>query len=348
MRDRALTRRTVLKGAAWSAATAVTVGATPSVVAQETVTVELVDFAFEPGTETPLEIPPGTTVRFVWETDSHNIVVESQPEGAEWEGHEPIEMAGFETEHTFEVEGEYAFYCEPHRELGMEGSIVVSEDATVNGDGAGDGDGGEVRPDFGDWLVDADGGYRDARGEDEVTVAVGAEGNTGFFAFEPAGIWIDPGTTVRWEWTGEGGGHNVVAEEGPAALDSGDLVSEPGVHYEFTFEEDGITTYFCEPHLSLGMKGGVAVGDVPTVSVGGGDGGAGGREFPAPGGEAGFAFILLAVGIPLIAIISVFVGELFGPVRNQTDGPRSAYTAGLAAAILGTLFIIGIAVALLL
>jgi halocyanin-like protein len=116
------------------------------------------------------------------------------------------------------------------------------------------------------------------RGQSEVTVEVGAEGNGGALAFAPAGIWVDPGTTVLWEWTGEGGGHNVVATEGPASFDSGSPVSEAGETFEHTFGEDqvGITKYHCAPHESLGMLGAVAVGsDIPTVDTGGGGGGGG-------------------------------------------------------------------------
>ncbi|MEF8774137.1 MAG: halocyanin domain-containing protein, partial [Halobacteriales archaeon] len=146
--------------------------------------------------------------------------------------------------------------------------------------------GGTVKPDFGGWLDGVDGGYEDRRGTDEVTVQVGAEGNQGTNAFAPAGIWVSPGTTVKWEWTGDGS-HNVVTEEGPADLDSGDAISDAGVNYEHTFEEAGITAYFCEPHKSLGMKGAVAVGpDVPTVETtptAGGDGGEGAEG----GGEGG-------------------------------------------------------------
>jgi halocyanin-like protein len=130
-------------------------------------------------------------------------------------------------------------------------------------------------PDWGGWLSGIDGGFRDARGESEVTVAVGAQGNGGAFAFAPAGLWVEPGTTVKFEWTGQGSGHNVKPEEGPAELDSGAAVSSPGVHYEYEFTEEdaGITTYYCDPHLSLGMKGAVAVGgDVPTTGGGGGGG----------------------------------------------------------------------------
>ncbi|WP_459862429.1 plastocyanin/azurin family copper-binding protein, partial [Haloplanus litoreus] len=52
----------------------------------------------------------------------------------------------------------------------------------------------------------------DATGQDEVTITVGAQGNGGAFAFGPPAVQIDPGTTVVWEWNGEGGQHNVVAE----------------------------------------------------------------------------------------------------------------------------------------
>ncbi|MFC7204271.1 halocyanin domain-containing protein [Haloferax namakaokahaiae] len=138
----------------------------------------------------------------------------------------------------------------------------------------GEGGGGAVQPDFGGYLDGVDGGYQDNRGQSEVTVEVGAAGNGGDLAFAPAGMWIDPGTTVTWEWTGNGGGHNVVASEG-ASLDSGSPVAEAGTTYEYTFEEGdaGITKYHCAPHEALGMLGAVAVGeDVPTVSAGGGGG----------------------------------------------------------------------------
>jgi halocyanin-like protein len=99
----------------------------------------------------------------------------------------------------------------------------------------------EVQPEF-SYLEGVDGGVEDLRGQDEVTVEVGASGNGGSVAFAPAGIWIDPGTTVIWEWTGDGGNHNVVTADGPASLES-ELVGEAGFTYEFEFTEEhaGIT-----------------------------------------------------------------------------------------------------------
>jgi plastocyanin len=85
------------------------------------------NLVFTPGTEEPLQITPGTTVEFVWESDNHNIVVDSQPEGAGWEGHEPIENTGFTYSHTFETLGEYEYHCTPHESAGMLGAIEVVE-----------------------------------------------------------------------------------------------------------------------------------------------------------------------------------------------------------------------------
>jgi halocyanin-like protein len=147
-------------------------------------------------------------------------------------------------------------------------------------------------PDWGGYLDGIDGGYEDLRGQSEVTVDVGADGNGGALAFAPAGIWVDPGTTVVWEWTGEGGGHNVISEEGPASLDSGAAVAEAGTTFEHTFseEEAGITKYYCSPHQALGMLGAVAVGeDVPTVTEGGGGGGSSRPQVPESAKTLGVA-----------------------------------------------------------
>ncbi len=142
--------------------------------------------------------------------------------------------------------------------------------AAQEGEGGG---GGRTVPVFGSYLDDAnlygEESIVDARDQDAVTVSVGAGDG---LAFDPPAVWISPGTTVTWEWTGEGGTHNVVANNGPASLDSGDPVdsSSATYEYEFTEEDAGITTYKCEPHEGQGMKGGVAVGDdVETTTLAG-------------------------------------------------------------------------------
>ncbi|PSP66361.1 halocyanin [Halobacteriales archaeon QS_1_69_70] len=146
--------------------------------------------------------------------------------------------------------------------------------AGAEAEGEGGGEGGKTVPVFGSYLDDAnlysEDGIVDARDQDSVTVDVGAGGDG--YAFDPPAVWITPGMTVTWEWTGEGGEHNVIANDGPAGLDSGSPQGSGTYEYEFTEEDAGITTYFCSPHEDLGMKGGVAVGDdVETTTLAGAD-----------------------------------------------------------------------------
>jgi len=124
------------------------------------------------------------------------------------------------------------------------------------------------RPAVDSYLAEVDnydGTIVDARGRSRITVGVAVEANGGPFGFGPPAVHVDNGTTVRWEWTGEGGSHIVKStEDGP--LDSGQAVAEPGVNYSYTFEEGGIYNYFCTPRRSLGMKGSIIVGDdYPTT-----------------------------------------------------------------------------------
>lgn len=129
-----------------------------------------------------------------------------------------------------------------------------------------------VSAQYGDWLADVPNydGTHDYRGRDEVTVAVGA-GENGL-VFGPAAILVDPGTTVVWEWTGAGGAHNVVADDG--TFDSGETVGEAGHTFEYTFADataGDVFAYLCTPHQAVGMKGVVAVGEVDDQLVMPGD-----------------------------------------------------------------------------
>jgi len=124
-----LSRRAFLTTAAGTAAAA---GAAGTAAAQEGGSEEVIvgpggDLVFSPGTDEALQVTPGTTVTFTWESDNHNIVVDSQPDDAGWEGYETIENTGFTYEHTFETLGTYEYYCDPHRTAGMVGTIEVVE-----------------------------------------------------------------------------------------------------------------------------------------------------------------------------------------------------------------------------
>jgi halocyanin-like protein len=127
-----------------------------------------------------------------------------------------------------------------------------------------------AQPSFGGWMSGV-GNYSevaDETGSDSVTIQVGTEANGGAFGFGPAAVQVDPGTEIVWEWTGEGGQHNVVAQEG-GEFES-ELTSESGFTFSQTLDSEGVVKYYCQPHRSLGMKGVVVVGSMPG---GGGEGG---------------------------------------------------------------------------
>jgi halocyanin-like protein len=137
---------------------------------------------------------------------------------------------------------------------------TVGDDTVDEGtDGEATGIDDDVPEAVAEFLQDAEGfegSIADLTGQDEVEVAVGA-GENGL-SFEPPAIRVSPGTTVIWEWTGEGGSHNVVAEDG--SFES-DLLSEYGKTFEHTFEESGTTLYTCQPHRAIGMNGAVVVAE---------------------------------------------------------------------------------------
>lgn len=81
---------------------------------------------FEPA---ELSVAPGTTVTWEWDSDFHSVTVESTPDGADWSGTgETTHDQGYTHEHTFDVEGTYSYYCQPHRGSGMTGSLIVESE----------------------------------------------------------------------------------------------------------------------------------------------------------------------------------------------------------------------------
>lgn len=129
------------------------------------------------------------------------------------------------------------------------------------GDGGGGGDGPQAPSEIDDYLGNANqynGSLTDATGQSEVTIDVGAGANG--FAFSPAAVRVDSGTTITWEWTGKGMGHNVVSVDGSAtSFDSGGTVSEAGHTFQQTFDSAGVQRYECVPHATTGMLGAIDV-----------------------------------------------------------------------------------------
>ena len=139
---------------------------------------------------------------------------------------------------------------------GVAAASIALAGCTGNGD---DDDGPDYdyiddEPDYDGWLgsVDYDGTV-DWTDESQVEIAVGADDG---YRFEPPAVAISPGTEVVWEWTGSGGGHNVVEVDG--AFES-ELVNEAGHTFEHTFDESGTYRYSCTPHEAQNMFGAIHV-----------------------------------------------------------------------------------------
>jgi plastocyanin len=95
----------------------------PGPDADETVTVAPGnEHTFSPGN---LEIDPGTTVAFEWDSGGHTVTVDSKPDDAAWSGVESTQSAGSTHTHTFDVPGTYEYHCSVHSD--MQGTITVEE-----------------------------------------------------------------------------------------------------------------------------------------------------------------------------------------------------------------------------
>jgi len=141
---------------------------------------------------------------------------------------------------------------------GGDGDSGDTQETTSGDSGSSSGGASDAVSSYLSDVSNFDGTVSDMTDQDTVTVMVGVDGNGGAFAFSPAAVRVSTGTTVAFEWTGEGSTHNVVSE-GDGPLDSGTAVDAEGVQYEYTFEEAGTYTYYCTPHEGLGMKGAIVV-----------------------------------------------------------------------------------------
>lgn len=138
-----MNRRDFLRTAGGATAAAGAVSASGSAAAQggKTVTVGPGgSLVFEP---TPVYVKKGGTVTWEWDSDGHNVVPESQPDGANWEGsggESELFDSGHTYEHTFETLGEYEYVCTPHAQAGMVGKVIVNETGQAPSSGGGEAD----------------------------------------------------------------------------------------------------------------------------------------------------------------------------------------------------------------
>jgi plastocyanin len=89
-------------------------------------------------------------------------------------------------------------------------------------------------------------------------------------AFDPIGLRIEPGQTVRWvneanvhtstAYHPANAGHSLRIPPTAKPWDSGYLV-EPGDRFEIILTAPGVYDYFCTPHEMAGMVGRIIVGE---------------------------------------------------------------------------------------
>jgi len=157
------------------------------------------------------------------------------------------------------------------------------------------------------WFENVDNfdGVVDETGNSKVTIEVGVEANGGQYGFGPAAVRVDPGTTVTWKWVG--GTHNVVADDGNY---ESEMSGEDGFTFSRTFDEEGVSKYYCMPHQQMGMKGAIVVGS----------GGGGGGSSTGGGGA------LTTTDIGVLAFAGALVGGLLSPFALKASRSSSQQT----------------------
>ena len=118
-----------------------------------------------------------------------------------------------------------------------------------------------------------------ARGaEADVEIVMAGRGGGAHVWFDPVGMMVRPGQTVRWTNREKDNVHTATAYHPanfdrplriPAAAtpwDSGYLM--PGDFFEVALTEPGVYDYYCVPHEHAGMVGRLVVGD-PGRDAGG-------------------------------------------------------------------------------
>lgn len=121
------------------------------------------DIVFDPAA---IRIDPGTTVIWTWESGNHNIVPDEIPDESDWAGVDELQEPPYDHEWTFQVPGEYEYFCTPHEAHGMVGTVVVAADDEDKPDG--DDEAGDEDNDmgYGDTDDESDGEYGDNPDDD--------------------------------------------------------------------------------------------------------------------------------------------------------------------------------------
>lgn len=118
-----------------------------------------------------------------------------------------------------------------------------------------------------------------ATADDVVEIAMRGDAGGSHVWFDPVGVHIRPGQTVRWTNRDAGNAHTATAYHpelfqrplripaSAAPWDSGYLL--PDESFSATFVRNGVYDYYCVPHEHAGMVGRIVVGEPGAIRAGG-------------------------------------------------------------------------------
>jgi plastocyanin len=113
-----------------------------------------------------------------------------------------------------------------------------------------------------------------ARADGPVDIALQGDPGGAHVWFDPAGLLVRPGTTVRWTNRDPGNAHTSTAYH-PANFDRPRRIPPtarpwnsdylmPGEAFEIMLTAPGVYDFYCIPHEHAGMVGRIVVGAVPA------------------------------------------------------------------------------------
>jgi plastocyanin len=147
--------------------------------------------------------------------------------------------------------------------------------------------------------------------------------------FDPIGVAIAPGDTVRWilehdvhttaAYHPSNDGHSLRIPETARPWDSGFLVQK-AAHFEVTLTVEGVYDYYCMPHEEAGMVGRIVVGRP------GGPGAQPFDYFKSRAGSAGWKPVPLAAQQAFPSIASIMEHKLVRRSPAQTSSSHSNHT----------------------
>lgn len=114
-----------------------------------------------------------------------------------------------------------------------------------------------------------------ALGADTIDLAMTGRPDGSDVWFDPIGIHIQPGQTLRWSNNDPGNAHTATAYH-PALFDRPQRIPDgaepwdsdyllPGESFSVTLTVPGVYDYYCLPHEHAGMVGRIVVGDAPAA-----------------------------------------------------------------------------------